>query len=78
MPAESNAPSLRLTYRLFLPCRRESLLYNCIDGRRIRHVVLSDSVLISLREKAKHPILEILLRGSQRSRTVRLRCQGRW
>lgn len=73
MSAEGKRPSLRLACRLLLSRRGESLLDDRINIRRIRHVVLSDGVLILLRKKQEHSILEIMLRRSRRSRIIRLR-----
>jgi hypothetical protein len=58
MSAEGKGPSLGLACPLFLSRRGESLLYDLIDIRRIRHGMLSDGVLILLREKQEHSILE--------------------
>ena len=77
MPAESDGPSFRFTYRPLLSCCREDLLNDFIDIRRIRHTMLSDSVSILLGEKGKHPIVEIL-RSRGRCRRLRgYRCGRR-
>ena len=71
MSAESNGPSLRLAYRLFLSCRRESLLYDYIDLSRIRHRAWTDNALIVGEQKQHYLFLEIV-RGSGHFGRVRL------
>ena len=56
MSAEGKGPSLCLACRLLSTRRIESLLYDRIDIRRIRHGVFSDGVLILLGEKQEDSI----------------------